>query len=181
MDKHNNIKMKKINKRNKKKAAIKIKAIDNQNIKMKQLFIHLLYKEYKKYDIKICDDETDDRYFTIKIFNSKTNESYIMPIPKDITWKILKTIINKRFLKKSNGQEQLIDDDCQICFNKIKHASYCATCTNVYCTDCFIKMFRENQGVKICPFCRETDGQVLPDYMVEHNITIIKKNAGYEN
>lgn len=168
MDKHNNIKMKKINKRNKKKVDIKIKAIDNQNIKLKQLLMHLIYTEYKDHKIQICTDETDTIFFHIRLFNYKINEYIEMPITKGITWNIIKKIIDKRILTFNKNE-------CQICFNKIRCATTCHICINVQCSDCYFKMYKENQGVIICPYCRSKEGQIEPDYVVDAIIKNLKK------
>ena len=70
--------------------------------------------------------------------------------------------------------------DCEICMENfdIIH-SRCSRCLKNHCINCYIEIFRANNGLIICPFCRNSFGLISDDKLIiEVSILEIKQKAG---
>ena len=95
------------------------------------------------------------------------NKSAKMKVSTDDTWYEIKRHIDK---KMSNDRP----NECTMCYNDIKRRATCAKCSNEWCIDCYIDIFRTNKGLIKCPFCRDVYGYICPEYMMERAIRQIK-------
>ena len=137
-----------------------------------KLFINLIEKKYKNLDFGL----TNDKNLLILTFSIKDKSDDLLvseyTIYDDTKWKDIKLHIDK-FLK--------IDYTCNICFNdykKIKNninKTTCPKCSEPYCVDCYINIFRSNKGIIKCPFCSFEYGSEFPEFMIEAGIEEIKK------
>jgi uncharacterized paraquat-inducible protein A len=86
----------------------------------------------------------------------------IMSITDCNTWDEIKRHIDAKISNEKSNE-------CSICFtDKIKKRRVsCAKCANNWCVYCYIEIFRENNGLIVCPFCRYTYGNRFPSFMVE--------------
>jgi len=75
-------------------------------------------------------------------------------------WKHLKKRID-RIIELKNGR------DCLICCNPVVSSISCNECCNTWCDDCYINLFRSNQGIIKCPFCKDEYGNYCPPFMME--------------
>jgi hypothetical protein len=108
--------------------------------------------------------ELDYKLTKIVIKNALTNnEIGIVIEPNDTSENIKKTIL-LRFNNLTNTQCEcpicydIIDNNCQIPCNKCG----CYTCIN-----CYINMFRVNNGILTCYSCKNELGVYHPSYMVD--------------
>jgi hypothetical protein len=65
--------------------------------------------------------------------------------------------------------------ECSICYEKGRSTS-CGGCSNIFCTKCFINIFKTNQGLIICPFCRFTHGVKMSPEECAQGIINMKHN-----
>lgn len=64
---------------------------------------------------------------------------------------------------------------CEICFENHMHVA-CDKCGQRFCDECYIRLFKDGQGVITCPFCRKVTGRRLTDNQVLHGIAQIRCN-----
>lgn len=105
----------------------------------------------------------------VLISNQDNTVNRGMTIPlQGTTWKIIKRRIDTALSDTVKGIE------CSICedFNKHpgNHMVSCNKCGNRFCKYCYVDIMRTNKGVIICPFCRDTFGNVCPPEIVELGI-----------
>ena len=90
----------------------------------------------------------------------------IMTVLKNNTWDEIKRHIDLKMKK--------IDiHDCSICFTDEgmkKRVVSCPKCSNYWCINCYIDIFKTNKGLIICPFCRYTYGYVQDDHAIKIGI-----------
>ena len=98
------------------------------------------------------------------------NNSKISLLP-DNTWDEIKRHINKK-IRGFDG------DDCPICYSNIEKAVSCARCSNNWCGECYIKIFKQGKGVITCPHCRYSYGNTMPEYMLKMGVDEIKHKLG---
>lgn len=98
----------------------------------------------------------------------------ILSILEHNTWNELKRSIDKKI---RNTKEE----ECPICYtDEIKNKSVsCNKCSNSYCVKCYVNIFISNKGLVICPFCKYTIGDIMPDYMIKLGAIDILSRAGY--
>jgi hypothetical protein len=71
-----------------------------------------------------------------------------------------------------------INKSCEICCNSARMVAICTKCSNTYCIDCYIDLFKAGNGIITCPYCRYSIGSNKPECMMELCIGQIKINAG---
>jgi len=114
------------------------------------------------------------------VFKCKTNHmEIIINENKCITylddkWKHLKKRIEK-IIELKNGR------DCLICCNPIESSISCNECCNSWCGECYINIFKSNQGIIKCPFCKNEYGDYCPPYMMEVCIEDIRNKLNKKN
>ncbi len=67
-----------------------------------------------------------------------------------------------------------INDECNICCNTMISSAHCSKCSFIYCTNCYIDIFRSNRGIIKCPQCSYKIGQIFPDNEIEIMVQRIK-------
>ena len=105
--------------------------------------------------------------FTKIIIN---NNSSITILP-DNTWNEIERNIN---IKLHNVNK----NECIICLNETIKSVSCNKCSNLWCVLCYIELFKKDNGIITCPFCRYSFGIYTPDFMINICIKEIKIKAG---
>jgi len=93
------------------------------------------------------------------------NNSKISLLPNN-TWGEVERHINKKII--------WFTGDCMICCEKMENAVSCPKCSNNFCGECYIKLFRLGKGIIKCPHCRHSTGEEKPEYMIETYVDQIK-------
>jgi hypothetical protein len=88
------------------------------------------------------------------------NKSIITLLPNN-NWKEIEKHINTKI------NETYKQHKCNICFNNIKSNVSCNKCSNNWCAECYINLFRSGNGIIKCPYCRFSFGIETPEYMME--------------
>jgi hypothetical protein len=82
----------------------------------------------------------------------------------DSTWEQIKKYIDTTVLNPETVNE------CSICASetaiKIRKIN-CNKCRSAWCIECYINIFKTNQGLIKCPYCRYEYGQKFPKFMIE--------------
>lgn len=127
----------------------------NQKYKNKCLIIFNLVKnEFPKNNFKLQNNKIifeDGREITILYDNS---------------WDEVKRHIYKK-LEQNYG-------DCSICFNNISQNVSCPKCSNNFCVECYINIFKSNKGLIKCPHCRFTYGNIMNNQQINQGIQMIR-------
>jgi hypothetical protein len=114
-----------------------------------------------------------DNFLKVR-FTSKTNYCVNVTIMDDDTWDEIKRRIDIRLNYKR-------EKDCSICFNSFENTIkvvFCYKCSKVYCTDCYINIFRMNMGIIKCPFCRFEFGYIHSASMIETGVQELLNTIG---
>lgn len=123
----------------------------------------------KKYnDTNFIYEMNNDTRFVEIIIN---NQSKITILRDNTVSEILKHIKTKL---DSTWQKQ----NCDICFEKINKRVSCSKCSNYYCSNCYINIFKTGKGIITCPFCRYSYGTKMNDFMLPMAIKEIKYKLG---
>jgi len=93
------------------------------------------------------------------------NNSKISLLPNS-TWNEIKRHIDKKIIGFSG--------DCIICCEKIQKNVTCPKCSNNYCGECYINLFKHGKGIITCPHCRYSFGEKKPEHMMEMYVDEIK-------
>ena len=101
------------------------------------------------------------------------NISNITLLP-DNTWNEIKRHIDKKIIVERNG----ISQNCIICCEKIQKNVTCSKCSNNYCGECYINLFKSGKGVITCPLCRYSYGNTMSEYMIQMGVNEIKHKLG---
>lgn len=143
-------------------------------------------KEFDKYDKRcnvikniIIKNYINDNFEFIR--NPETlyieivinNNSKISLLP-DSNWKEIKRHIDKKIIVQRNG----ISQDCIICCETIQKNVTCPKCSNNYCGECYINLFKNGKGVITCPHCRYTYGNTMSEYNIQLGVNEIKHELG---
>ena len=109
----------------------------------------LIKDNYPNYKFDLIFDKDSDQYLFKIIVN---DNEIISGIYKDVKWEIF----NKKIREQILASEALGKDrQCNICFNKnIVDFKACIYCSYLVCTDCWIKIERNN-GIFKCPICKK--------------------------
>ena len=93
-----------------------------------------------------------------------TQKNCCITIKKDNTWDEVKRNIDNIFkiLEKTF--------ECTICFIESNRITSCNKCSSSWCIKCYINIFRANQGIIKCPFCRYEIGNKWPKEMIETGV-----------
>lgn len=78
--------------------------------------------------------------------------------------------------KKINGK--WIGQECNICCEEIKRNITCSKCSNNWCGNCYINMFKTGEGITKCPYCCYQLGEKMSPIMVELGIYEIMCKLG---
>ena len=97
------------------------------------------------------------------------NDRGTVCLKPDCKWNNIKRSIDKIIGRK-------FDKECSICCNKtVKQNCFCECCSNSWCPQCYIDIFRQGKGLIKCPFCRHhIIGEEFPDFMVEIGVEAMK-------
>ena len=143
-------------------------------------------KEFDKYDKRcnviknlILKDYINDKFDFIR--NPETlyteiviNNNSKITILLDSNWKEIKRHIDKKIIVQRNG----ISQDCIICYETIQKNVTCPKCSNNYCDECYINLFKSGKGVICCPFCKYSYGNTMSEYMIQMGVNEIKHKLG---
>lgn len=135
---------------NKDKYKNKIKIIKN-----------LILKKYINNEFKFIENK-ESLLITIIIDNSSS-----ITILPDNNWNDIKRHIDRK-IKGANK-------NCLICCNKVKIKVSCNKCSQDYCSECYINLFKVGKGIIVCPFCKYSFGIRMSEYMVQNGINNIRK------
>ena len=97
---------------------------------------------------------------TIIMFETRKSLFTILP---SNTWLEIKRIIDSKISDKKS-------DECNICCsNKLIHITRvsCCRCSESWCIGCNTKLFVVNKGLAVCPYCKYTFGQVVPNHILQ--------------
>jgi uncharacterized Zn finger protein (UPF0148 family) len=134
-------------------------------------FIKYIKNRFPKENIKFSIDEYTDtvqvKFIKKNIYLSFSKEKKIKEIVK---------YINSILYKE-------LEDECAICFTEeIRHGRiFCTQCNGDVCILCYIKIFRRNKGIIICPFCRYTYGNPFHANRIENGVEQILERFHYAN
>ena len=143
-------------------------------------------KEFDKYDKRcnviknlILKDYINDKFDFIR--NPETlyieivinNNSKITLLP-DNNWKEIKRHIDKKIIVQCNG----ISEDCIICCKSIQQNVTCPKCSNNYCGECYINIFKNGKGVITCPHCRHSHGDTMSKSDIQNAVNVIRHKLG---
>ncbi len=132
---------------------------------------NLISNDYKNNKFKFIKNP-ETLYIEIII----DNNSKITLLP-DNNWKEIKRHINKKITYKAsvhNGSS----DNCPICYEAIKMNVTCPKCSNNYCSECYINIFKEGKGIITCPHCRFSYGNRMSEHMIQIGVDEINYKLG---
>lgn len=86
-------------------------------------------------------------------------------------WREIKRNIDKKIAGFSG--------DCVICCEKIKTNVSCPKCSNGYCGECYLQLYKRGRGVVSCPHCRYSHGEIASDAELLFGEVEIKVKLGY--
>ena len=154
-------------------------------IKKQQEAYKIMCDKYKSsIDITFCGENikyhnNDDSGLLELIINNNS----VLTIVNNREWDDL-----KRNIQNCLNRDRYINDDnnkCPICFKGSQIIILCSKCSSPYCIDCHINVFKNNNGVISCPFCRNITGEYLPNRLIplgiENIIKRIKRNIHKTN
>ena len=120
------------------------------------------YKPDEEFFIMDNEEGGLEIYFRLIHFTIKKNDKWV-EVKKRID-----AILDKNKIKNI----------CEICEKPMgivgNKRVNCNQCCNQCCYSCYIEIFKTNKGLSICPFCRYTHGQKLPDCLVELGVLEMK-------
>jgi hypothetical protein len=140
----------------------------------KQELIQLIDIHLKKYTWKINDFYKNENEIWITI--NTNGEDYDICIYLYQTWEK-----NKKRIRLNIEQNIR---ECMIC-NEIKKLTFCYICLNQYCYLCEAHIIVKNNGIPICPFCRDGEKQInvnsefndrIKKYTYKEALKIIESN-----
>jgi hypothetical protein len=123
---------------------------------------NLILEEFNNDDFEF--NLNDDTNVQMIIINKK---STVTILPNN-SWNDIK----RNIIKKIN--ETYKNNDCSICFEKIKQNISCNQCSNNWCGECYINLFRNGNGIIKCPVCRYSFGIEISECMVDYSIREMK-------
>ena len=97
------------------------------------------------------------------------NNSKITLLP-DSNWNEIKRHIDKKIIVQRDG----IVENCIICCEAIQKNVTCPKCSNNWCSECYINIFKHGKGVITCPHCRYSFGNTMPEYMIKLEVDEIR-------
>ena len=69
----------------------------------------------------------------------------IMNILSNQPWLEIKRRIDTIIMRDRN-----LPEDCSICSNRLEKRVYCTRCSCFWCYDCYINIYKSNDGIVIC-------------------------------
>ena len=133
--------------------------IDEYN-KRCDILKNLIISKYKNTTFEFVKN-IDTLYIEVII----NNDSKITLLPNN-TW----GEVTRHIDKKIKGFE----GNCPICFEKMIKAVSCNKCSNNFCSNCYIKLFKVGNGIITCPHCRHRTGIHTPEHMINECVLQIK-------
>jgi hypothetical protein len=124
--------------------------------------------EQKYSDVNFIYDVNDDSGLIEIIIN---NQSKMTILRDNTVSEILRHIKTKLDI---TWKEQ----DCGVCFEKINKRVSCPKCSNYYCSNCYINIFKTGKGIIACPFCRYSYGTMMTDLILSLAVEEIKYKLG---
>ena len=134
-----------------------------------------LTKEHKELMIKLTEKYIGKKIRYVDI-NPYQTDLFIgngnLRLAQHITWRNIKMYID-------NAKDN--DRTCGICLEENRTRVHCQKCRKFHCIKCYIKIFIDNKGLIICPFCRDKFGYCQSDEEIaigvyrlamEHNINL---------
>ena len=104
------------------------------------------------------------------------NTSNIILLP-DNNWNEIKRHIDKKIIFQRNKRNDILED-CIICCESIQKNVTCPKCSNNWCGDCYINLFKTGKGVITCPHCRFSFGDRMCEDMIQIAVNEIKYKLG---
>ena len=113
-------------------------------------------KKYSKYINDKFEFIRDPETTYVEIVINNNSKITILP---GSNWKEIKRHIDKKIIVQRNG----ISEGCIICYEKIRNNVTCPKCSNNYCGECYINLFKKGKGVITCPHCRYSIGNTMSE------------------
>lgn len=106
--------------------------------------------------------------------------SMTIPLNNKTKWKVVKRRLDTMFNNK-NGEvlECTICEDFDGRGNGNNKLVSCNKCGNHYCLYCYTDIMRMNQGMIVCPFCRDEYGDKFEGKQVESMIQMTFEKAKF--
>ena len=132
---------------------------------------NLILKVYRndKFDF-IRNPET----LYIEVVINNTSNITLLP---DNNWNEIKRHIDKKIIFQRNKRNDILED-CIICCESIQKNVTCSKCSNNWCGDCYINLFKTGKGVITCPHCRFSFGDRMCEDMIQMAVNEIKYKLG---
>lgn len=67
------------------------------------------------------------------------------------------------------------DNICLLCYEIMEKFTHCSKCSFIYCVNCYINIFRTNQGIIKCPQCNFKYGNIINIKHIEYYVNEIKR------
>ena len=129
---------------------------DDSNIDM----LIIIIKEYMPDEvIHMAKDSTGRTYLKFM-----TNKFIVTFMPTDTLDYIKRKIDAKSSVKHLKKCPACDGDDFA------KHKLTCNTCLGHYCMDCFISIYKDNNGIVKCPHCDVNNGEYVPDELLNKKL-----------
>ena len=123
---------------------------------------HIIYNiiDAKFPAIKFQLESNHDNNLTEILFEYLPGNISVITILPDSTIQEIERNIKVKLTDETDGH-------CIVCFEtEIKRVA-CPRCGNYFCGECYINIFRHNNGLIKCPHCRFTDGKIQHPNMIE--------------
>lgn len=110
----------------------------------------------------------DGKHIEFKIENNKhinlpiiiINKTSTITILEENTWDDIKRNIDSKLSTPNNF-------DCSICcLNNIKKKVSCNKCSNYWCIPCYAEIYKTNNGIIKCPYCRFEFGEKIDNNLI---------------
>lgn len=131
----------------------------NKKIKIIIKLINITYPNetfiFEKFNNNIFNEKIIE--FIKVIINNKTS---IIILPNN-TWEEIERNINIKLNNTIENKKEYI-----ICLNNTYNSVSCNKCCNYLCVLYHIELFKKDNGIITCPFCRFSFGIYTPDNMI---------------
>jgi hypothetical protein len=105
------------------------------------------------------------------------NNTFNITLLPDNNWNEIKRHIDKKIIFQRNKRNDILED-CIICCESIQTNITCPKCSNNWCGDCYINLFKTGKGVITCPHCRFSFGDRMCEDMIQMAVNEIKYKLG---
>ena len=139
------------------------------SIRMKDFYINIIRKYLSHLRL---DFDVKPQIITVFMFRKETRYEFTLT-PSKTNWKAVKRRI---YLILSTNLDEI---ECLICESfqeKVNnHLVACNKCGNSICAYCFVDIIKINEGLMICPFCRDTFGSRCSNSILEKGLDEVRK------